>query len=75
MIINSGNRTDIPAFYSEWFYNRIKAGEVLVRNPYNLNAVTRYRLDPDVVDLLVFGTKNPAPMLPRLHELDAYSGM
>ena len=43
MIINSGNRTDIPAFYSEWFYNRIKAGEVLVRNPYNLNAVTRYR--------------------------------
>ena len=72
MIINSGNRTDIPAFYSEWFYNRIKAGEVLVRNPYNLNAVTRYRLDPEVVDLLVFGTKNPAPMLPRLHELDAF---
>ena len=72
MIINSGNRTDIPAFYSEWFYNRIKAGEVLVRNPYNLNAVTRYRLDPEVVDVLVFGTKNPAPMLPRLRELDAF---
>lgn len=72
MILNTGNRTDIPAFYSEWFYNRIKAGEVLVRNPYNLNAVTRYRLDPEVVDLLGFGTKNPAPMLPRLHELDAF---
>ncbi|MBQ3051022.1 MAG: DUF1848 domain-containing protein, partial [Clostridia bacterium] len=35
-------------------------------------AVTRYRLDPDVVDVLMFGTKNPAPMLPRLHELDAF---
>lgn len=69
MIINTGSRTDIPVFYSEWFYNRIKAGEVLVRNPFNLNAVTRYRLDPEVVDALVFCTKNPAPMLPRIHEL------
>ena len=72
MIINTGSRTDIPAFYSDWFYNRIKAGEVLVRNPYNLNAVTRYRLDPEVVDVLAFCTKNPAPMLSRLHELDAF---
>lgn len=72
MIINTGSRTDIPAFYADWFYNRIAAGEVLVRNPYNLNAVTRYRLDPEVVDALVFCTKNPAPMLPRLSELDAF---
>ncbi|MBQ3050795.1 MAG: DUF1848 family protein [Clostridia bacterium] len=72
MIINTGSRTDIPAFYSDWFYNRIKAGEVLVRNPYNLNAVTRYRLDPEVVDVLAFCTKNPAPMLSRLRELDAF---
>ncbi|MBQ8063228.1 MAG: DUF1848 family protein [Clostridia bacterium] len=72
MILNTGSRTDIPAFYAEWFYNRVKAGEVLVRNPYNLNAVTRYRLDPKVVDVLVFCTKNPAPMLPRIRELDAY---
>lgn len=72
MILNTGNRTDIPAFYSDWFYNRIAAGEVLVRNPYDLNAVTRYRLDPDVVDALVFCTKNPAPMLSRLRELDAF---
>lgn len=72
MILNTGSRTDIPAFYSDWFYNRIAAGEVLVRNPYNLNAVTRYRLDPEVVDALVFCTKNPAPMLPRIGELQAY---
>ena len=34
MIINTGSRTDIPAFYSDWFLNRIKEGYVLVRNPY-----------------------------------------
>lgn len=72
MVLNTGNRTDIPAFYSDWFFNRIRTGEVLVRNPYNLNAVTRYRLDPAVVDALVFGTKNPAPMLPRLAELKGF---
>lgn len=72
MILNTGSRTDIPAFYSEWFYNRIQAGEVLVRNPYDLNAVTRYRLTPDVVDGICFCTKDPAPMLPRLSELSAF---
>lgn len=63
MIINTGQRTDIPAFYSEWFVNRLKAGFVLVRNPYNPKSVTRYRLTPDVVDLIGFCTKNPAPIL------------
>ena len=33
MIINTGQRTDIPAFYSRWFANRLKAGFVMVRNP------------------------------------------
>ena len=65
MIINTGQRTDIPAFYSEWFVNRLKAGFVLVRNPYNPKSVTRYRLTPDMVDLIGFCTKNPAPMLPH----------
>ena len=35
MILNTGNRTDIPAFFSEWFMQRIKAGYVYTRNPYN----------------------------------------
>ena len=34
MILNTGSRTDIPAFYSDWFYNRIQEGYCLVRNPY-----------------------------------------
>ncbi len=59
-------RTDIPAFYSEWFINRIKAGYVLVRNPYRPERITRFELDPEVVDCIAFCTKNPAPMLPRM---------
>jgi hypothetical protein len=72
MIINSGMRTDIPAYFSEWFYNRIRDGYVLVRNPYYPEQVTRYQLDPDVVDCLSFCTKNPEPMLKRLDELAAF---
>jgi hypothetical protein len=69
MIINTGMRTDIPAYFSQWFYNRIKEGYVLTRNPYYPQQVTRYRLDPDVVDCLCFCTKNPEPMLDRLEEI------
>lgn len=72
MIINTGMRTDIPAFYSRWFLNRLKAGYVLVRNPYNFNQVTRYRISPEVVDLIGFCTKNPGPMLPYMNALKKY---
>lgn len=72
MIINLGSRTDIPAFFAEWFCNRVKEGYVCVRNPYYPTQVTRYRLKPDVVDCLVFCTKNPAPMLGRLQELETF---
>lgn len=63
MILQTGNRTDIPAFYSEWFAHRLREGFVLVRNPFNPLSVTRYRLNPEVVDLIVFCSKNPRPML------------
>jgi len=72
MIINTGQRTDIPAFYSEWFANRLRAGFVLVRNPYDPQRVTRYRLTPDVVDLIGFCTKNPAPFLPYMELLQPF---
>ena len=72
MIINTGQRTDIPAFYSEWFINRLKAGFVLVRNPYDYHRVARYRLTPDVVDLIGFCTKNPAPMLSHMDLLRSF---
>lgn len=54
MILQTGFRTDIPAFYSAWFVNRLKAGFVLVRNPYNPQAVARYAINADVVDLIGF---------------------
>ena len=72
MIINTGQRTDIPAFYAEWFANRLKEGFVCVRNPYNPNQVSRYRLDPAVVDVIGFCTKNPAPMFPYMDLLRDY---
>lgn len=72
MIIQTGMRTDIPAFYSQWFMNRIEEGFVLVRNPYNPVQVTRYSLSPEVVDLIAFCTKNPAPMLTKMDALKPY---
>ena len=66
MIINTGQRTDIPAFYAEWFRNRLLAGSVCVRNPFNPTQVSRYRLDPACVDVIGFCTKNPEPMLPYM---------
>ena len=72
MIINISSRTDIPAYYSDWFYRRIREGYVLARNPYYPQQVTRLTLSSEVVDCICFFTKNPAPMLDRLDELDGY---
>ena len=72
MIINTGQRTDIPAFYPEWFANRLREGFVCVRNPYDPQQVTRYRLDPSIVDVIGFCSKNPSPMFPYMHLLRDY---
>lgn len=72
MIIHASMRTDIPAFYSEWFTNRIREGYVRVRNPYDPLQVTEYSLDPEVVDLIVFCSKNPVPMLKYMDLLTSY---
>ena len=72
MIINTGQRTDIPAFYAEWFANRLREGFVCVRNPYDPNRVSRYRLDPAVVDAICFCTKNPVPMFPYMEMLRGF---
>ena len=69
MIISVSRRTDIPAFYSEWFFERIKEGYVYVENPFNDKQVSRIELIPQSVDCFVFWTKNPGPMIDRLDEL------
>ena len=72
MIVSASRRTDIPAFYAPWFYNRLKEGYVLVPNPFNPRTVSRVGLTPDTVDCIVFWTKNPAPMLDGLERLRDY---
>jgi DNA repair photolyase len=73
MIISCSRRTDIPAFYSDWFFNRLCEGHVLVRNPMNPKQVKQVSLAPPDIDCIVFWTKDPAPMLNRLHLLKDYS--
>lgn len=72
MIVSVSRRTDVPAFYTAWFFNRLKEKEVCVRNPRNPNQCSLIALNPGVVDCLVFWTKNPAPMLERLDELEGF---
>lgn len=72
MILSASRRTDIPTHYSDWFYNRIKEGFVYVRNPMNIHQIGKIALSPDVVDGIVFWTKNPSPMIDRLDELRDY---
>lgn len=72
MIISASRRTDIPTYFSEWFYNRVKEGFLYVRNPMNAHQISKINLSPDVVDCIVFWTKNPIPMIERLDELEGY---
>lgn len=67
MILFASGRTDIPAFYSNWFIDRVKAGFVDVRNPFNQNLVSRINFSD--VDLIMFCSKNPLPMIDKLKML------
>lgn len=69
MILSVSRRTDIPAFYPEWFINRVREGFVYVPNPFNANQISRIPLSEDIVDCIVFWTKNPLPLLPYLPEI------
>lgn len=73
MIVSASRRTDIPAFFAQWFANRIRAGFVCIRNPLNPRQISRIPLTPDVVDGIVFWTKNPSAFLPYLNEFSAYN--
>lgn len=70
MIVSASRRTDIPAWYSGWLMNRLREGFVLIPNPYDAGRLGRAALSPENVDCLVFWTKNPAPMLEKLGEVE-----
>ena len=72
MIINTGQRTDIPAFFPKWLANRFIEGIVCVRNPFNPEQVSRYKLSPDTVDVVGFCSKNPAPFFPYMELIKDY---
>ena len=67
MILNVSGRTDIVAFYTEWFMNRYKEGFIDVRNPFNPKMVSRINFKD--VYAIVFCTKNPIPILKYLKEI------
>lgn len=69
-IISASRRTDIPAFYSEWFMNRIRDGYVRWVNPFS-RLVHRISLRPEDVMAFVLWSKNYAPLVPHMDELDA----
>lgn len=71
MIISASRRTDIPAFYGDWFMRRVEEGFFVAVNPFNPNQVAEYSLAPDDVDAIAFWTKDPAPFLAHLDALDA----
>lgn len=72
MIISASRRTDIPAFFSDWFFNRLQEGYVLVPYPRNPGKYRKVLLNKKVVDCFVFWTKNPAPMIGKLDLLSGY---
>ena len=72
MILSVSRRTDIPNYYSEWFINRIKEGFLYVKNPMNAHQISRINLSPDIVDCIVFWTKNPINMTDKLDDLKDY---
>ena len=67
MILNVSGRCDIVAFYTKWFMNRYKEGYVMVRNPFNYHLVSEIYFED--VDLIVFCTKNPLPIIDRIKEI------
>ncbi len=72
MIISASRRTDIPAFFSDWFMERVKQGYFYQMNPFNPKQIKGYSLAPDDVDAIGFFTKNPGPFLKHLSYLDSH---
>ena len=72
MVLSVSRRTDIPNYYSEWFLNRIKEGFLYVRNPMNMHQISKINISPDVVDCIVFWTKNPENMMKQLYVLFSF---
>lgn len=72
MILSVSRRTDIPNYYADWFLERLQQGYLDVRNPINAHQVSRIPLAPELIDCIVFWSKNPENLMKRLPELEKY---
>jgi hypothetical protein len=68
VIVSASRSTDIPAFYADWFLERLKAGYSVWANPFNQ---ARYRVSFADTRMIVFWSKDPKPMLERLDEMES----
>lgn len=68
VIISASRSTDIPAYYAKWFFNRLEKGYCVWYNPFNANQ--KMYISFKNCKAIVFWTKNPAPIIPYLSELD-----
>ena len=67
VIISASRSTDIPAFYAKWFFNRLAKGYCAWYNPFNQQ---KMYISFERCKVIVFWTKDPAPIIPYLPELD-----
>lgn len=72
MILSVSRRTDIPNYYGDWFLERLRQGYLDVRNPMNAHQISRISLDPQLIDCIVFWSKNPKNLMKHLPELEEY---
>ena len=72
MILSVSRRTDIPNYYAEWFINRVREGFLYVKNPMNDHQISKIPINPQLVDCIVFWTKNPEGMMKYLDDLKDY---
>lgn len=70
MILSASRRTDIPCYYSDWFINRLKAGYVITRNPMNNAMISKIPLSTEVIDCIVFWTKDSHNIMDKLPLID-----
>jgi len=68
-VISASRRTDIPAFYSAWFVQRLKEGSVAVQQPYS-GKFLRVSLKREDVSAIVFWSKNYAPLIEKLESIE-----
>ena len=69
MIISVSRRTDIPAYFSQWFVKRVRQGFVYARNPFSFHQIGKVSLQTGDVDCFVFWTKDPLNLMKHLDEI------